>query len=228
MIKYFRLAAVIAAVLVSACSKSVGPNEDSQQAAQQAQAMLAQGGSADGKSLYGACVACHGDKGQGNAALGAPSLTNQQSWYIQRQLEYFKNGTRGTHPEDAFGDQMRALASSLDEAAMASLADYIDGFSNKPATATLQGNVKRGADYYSNLCGACHGPEAEGNELLSAPALAGVDDWYLLRQFKHFENGLRGADESEKYAYQMGLMGKVLPDADVARDVIVYIQSLAD
>ena len=93
---------------------------------------------------------------------------------------------------------------------------------------TLEGNIKRGADYYSNLCGSCHGPAAEGNEKLQSPALAGVDDWYLLKQFNHFRDGIRGADQTDRYGYQMGMMGKTLPNAEIANDVIAYIQSLAD
>ncbi len=214
-------------VTLTACSKDVGPSEDSQMAAEKAQALLQSGAAADGKELYAACVACHGERGQGNAAMGAPSLVNQQSWYLLRQLESFRYGSRGSHPQDNYGAQMRALVAGLDRTSIAALAGYIAKFSAKPAEPTISGDVKRGADYYSNLCGACHGPSAEGNELLSAPALAGVDDWYLLRQFDNFKKGLRGADESEKYAYQMGLMGKILPDDQVARDVVAYINSLA-
>lgn len=224
----FYLAAALFAALLSACGQSAGPSADSQQAAAEAQALLQAGGGGDGKGLYAACAACHGDGGLGNQALGAPSLVNQQRWYLQRQLESFRFGGRGSHPEDTFGMQMRGVVGALDEAGIAALAAYIDGFSDKPAAATLQGDAKRGADYYSNLCGACHGPEAEGNELLSVPALAGVDDWYLLRQFNNFKLGRRGADQSEKYAHQMGLMGQVLPDEAVAQDVVVYIQSLAE
>ena len=105
---------------------------------------------------------------------------------------------------------------------------YISAMGSQAAAATLSGDLKRGADYYSNLCGACHGPAAEGIELLQAPALAGVDDWYLERQFIHFRDGIRGADEADKYGYQMAMMADSLPDEAVLRDVLAYIQSLAD
>ena len=82
--------------------------------------------------------------------------------------------------------------------------------------------------YYSNLCGACHGPAAEGLDVLQAPALAGVDDWYLMRQYQHFRDGLRGADEADKYGYQMAIMARHLSDEAVLTDVLSYIQSLAD
>ena len=31
-------------------------------------------------------------------------------WYLVRQLQNFRDGIRGSHPEDAYGDQMRMMA----------------------------------------------------------------------------------------------------------------------
>jgi cytochrome c oxidase subunit 2 len=224
-----KLAILLMSLALVACSSDQAPSANSEQAASAAVTALQNSSSASGKELYSACVACHGVNGEGNKALSAPSLTNQQSWYLERQLLGFRSGLRGSHPDDAFGAQMQAIAKTLpNDAAVKSVVAYIADFKAKVAPASLEGNAKRGADYYSNLCGACHGPAAEGNEKLQAPALAGVDDWYLLQQFDHFSKGIRGSDESDRYGYQMYMMGKTLPDADVAKDVVVYIQSLAD
>ncbi|WP_051171379.1 c-type cytochrome [Spongiibacter marinus] len=224
-----RLAVVLCSLAVVACSSDQGPSADSEQAAAAAQQLLAEGTGADGKALYQACVACHGDEAQGNQSLGAPSLRNQQSWYLTRQLQAYRSGLRGSHPEDSYGQQMQAIAKTLpDSEAVDAVVTYISAMGNQAAAATLSGDLKRGADYYSNLCGACHGPAAEGIELLQAPALAGVDDWYLERQFIHFRDGIRGADEADKYGYQMAMMADSLPDEAVLRDVLAYIQSLAD
>tara|TARA_R110001599_G_scaffold5987_5_gene29665 strand:- start:283 stop:960 length:678 start_codon:yes stop_codon:yes gene_type:complete len=224
-----KLPLLLLSLALVACSNDPAPSANSEQAASAAVAALQNSSSASGKTLYAACAACHGASGEGNKALGAPSLTHQQSWYLERQLLGFRAGLRGSHPDDAFGAQMQAIAKTLpDDAAVKSVVAYIDGFKAKPAAATLEGNAKRGADYYSNLCGACHGPAAEGNEKLQAPALAGIEDWYLLQQFDHFGKGIRGNNEADRYGYQMYMMGKTLPDAEVAKDVVVYIQSLAD
>lgn len=223
------LLAGLLAVIVSACSGDPGPSADSEQAAAQAKQMLAAGGERDGEALYAACVACHGDKAEGNRSLGAPSLRNQQDWYLKRQLQHYRAGLRGSHPEDSYGMQMQAIAKTLpDDASVDAVVAYIASLGSKAAEATLEGNIKRGADYYSNLCGACHGPAAEGLEILQAPALAGVDDWYLKRQYLHFRDGLRGADEADKYGYQMAIMARHLTDEAVLTDVLSYIQSLAD
>ena len=224
-----KLPILLLSLALVACSNDQAPSANSEQAASAAVTALQNSSSASGKELYTACAACHGANGEGNKALSAPSLSNQQSWYIERQLLGFRSGARGSHPDDAFGAQMQAIAKTLpDDAAVKSVVAYIGGFNAKAAAPSLEGNVKRGADYYSNLCGACHGPAAEGNEKLQVPALAGVDDWYLLQQFDHFSKGIRGSDESDRYGYQMFMMGKILPDAEVAKDVVVYIQSLAD
>ena len=79
-----------------------------------------------GKMLYMTCLACHGDKGQGQLALKAPALANLPDWYVVAQLKKFKSGIRGAHPSDVEGALMRPMASILpDEAAMNDVAAYI-------------------------------------------------------------------------------------------------------
>ncbi|MFT5889048.1 MAG: cytochrome c553, partial [Zhongshania sp.] len=102
-----------------------------EQAAMAAQETLQQSSSADGSALYAACTACHGASGEGNKALAAPSLVNQQDWYLRRQLMSFRTGLRGSHPQDAYGMQMQMqmLAKSLpDEAAVDAVVAHIAGF----------------------------------------------------------------------------------------------------
>ena len=41
------------------------------------------------------------------------------------------------------------------------------------------------------LCAGCHGVNAEGNENLNAPALSIFSTWYLERQIRNFNQGLR-------------------------------------
>ena len=60
-----------------------------------------------GKAAYQTCSMCHGNDGEGNAALNAPALAGQEAWYLKRQLQKFKDGVRGTHPDDVYGMQMR-------------------------------------------------------------------------------------------------------------------------
>lgn len=89
-------------------------------------AATAAGDAEKGKALYGVCAACHGANGEGNKAINAPPLAGQHDWYIIRQLQYYKDGTRGTASGDTFGAQMRPMAMTLpDEQAMKDVAAYI-------------------------------------------------------------------------------------------------------
>lgn len=225
IIRYLALG--LSALLLFACDSKPTVSTDSQAAASSAQALLSQGDAKEGKALFGACQTCHGAKGEGSRALNSPSLVNQSPWYLKRQLLAFKSGARGQHPDDVYGQQMAAIAATIaDEAAVDALVAYIDKLPNAVPEATIKGDLKKGKDYYSMVCGSCHGPNAEGNVLLDSPALAGVDDWYLQRQFELFRKGARGADD--RYGRQMVMMAPALPtDADV-RNVLAYIQSLAD
>lgn len=80
-----------------------------------------------GKTLYeSGCIACHGADGSGNEPLGAPRISDQTDWYMHRQLQYFKDGLRGSNPADTFGLQMSVFAKTLpDEQAIADVVAYI-------------------------------------------------------------------------------------------------------
>lgn len=79
-----------------------------------------------GKSLYMVCATCHGQKGEGMQAMGGAKVFTQQDWYLARQLQYFKDGVRGTNPKDVFGMQMRPMAMTLpDEKAIKDVVAYM-------------------------------------------------------------------------------------------------------
>ena len=81
----------------------------------------------DGRKLYVTCAACHGSDGRGNRAMNAPRLAGMSDWYLATQLGNFKQGIRGTHPKDMYGQQMAAMAAILaDQQAINSLVAYID------------------------------------------------------------------------------------------------------
>ncbi|MDP1922731.1 MAG: c-type cytochrome [Myxococcales bacterium] len=85
---------------------------------------------AAGAGAYAVCLACHGDKGQGNQALNAPPLVGQYDWYLVNQLKKFKGGVRGANPLDVTGGQMRPMSMTLaDEQAMKNVVAHISTFS---------------------------------------------------------------------------------------------------
>ena len=62
-------------------------------------AVTVTGGDAEhGRTLYSTCSTCHGAEGQGRWGTNAPRLAGISDWYLERQLQYFKDGVRGSHP----------------------------------------------------------------------------------------------------------------------------------
>lgn len=87
---------------------------------------MAGGDVATGEGLYAVCAACHGPDARGNQELNAPALAGQADWYLYAQLQKFKNGMRGAHPEDITGQQMAAMSLTLeDTTAMKNVLAYI-------------------------------------------------------------------------------------------------------
>jgi cytochrome c553 len=78
-----------------------------------------------GKTEYEPCSACHGVSGEGNVELQAPALAYQDGDYLVRQLQNFRDGIRGNHPQDRRGARMAAAAGDLDDAAIANVVSYI-------------------------------------------------------------------------------------------------------
>ena len=80
-----------------------------------------------GADLYASCAACHGLKGEGNAALNAPRLAGQSDWYLVRQLANYAAGARGAAGGDTWGAQMRAATLTLNDAgAIGDVVGYIN------------------------------------------------------------------------------------------------------
>lgn len=72
-----------------------------------------QGDIEHGKALFMSCAVCHNADGMGNRQLNAPPLAGQSDWYLFNQLSDFLANQRGSHPQDANGQMMRAAVSVL-------------------------------------------------------------------------------------------------------------------
>jgi uncharacterized protein len=53
------------------------------------------------------------------------------------------------------------------------------------------------------LCATCHGDAAEGNQMLGAPAIAGLPGWYVQGQLVKFSTGLRGKHFDDQEGMRM-------------------------
>lgn len=71
------------------------------------------------------CASCHGGNGEGIEELGGPPIAGQPAWYLNRQMDAFSRGTRGSHPDDRFGGQMRVAPTPSDPHEYEALIRYI-------------------------------------------------------------------------------------------------------
>jgi cytochrome c oxidase subunit 2 len=180
-----------------------------------------------GQAMYAVCAACHGPNGEGNVALNAPRLAGQEDWYVRRQITYWKQGIRGTHPGDLYGAQMAPMAAVLaSDAIVSNVAAYIQTLPDVPAPVTVTGNIDNGRSLFEPTCGVCHSESGEGIWAVNAPKLAGMSDWYLVRQLQYFKTGVRGTHAGDEYGHQMTSMVQSLGDDQAINDVVAYINTL--
>jgi len=83
------------------------------------------------------------------------------------------------------------------------------------------GSAEAGRRHYA-VCTACHGDRGQGNSATNAPALAGLDPWYVQRQLELFRSGARGANPDDRFGAQMKPFADQL-DRQAIRDVAAYI-----
>lgn len=81
----------------------------------------------NGSRYYQAkCGACHGGQAQGNPSFKAPNLATLAPWYIQRQMDNFQQGIRGTHADDKLGRQMAMMAKTVSDKELSDIIFYIN------------------------------------------------------------------------------------------------------
>jgi len=191
------------------------------------EAMTLSGNVDAGRLLYNStCKTCHGESAEGNKKFLAPTLANNNDWYLYRQLMNYRNGIRGYDAHDTLAFQMAAMAKTLkDSIAARDIIAYIKILPGVNVETAIAGDIKNGKNIYQGICGSCHGPNASGNEKLNAPRLNGLNDWYLKEQILKFKKSIRGAHPDDKLGAQMIAMMAMLPDEQSINDVIAYMQS---
>ena len=189
------------------------------------------------RALYvAACASCHGADAQGNPRIDAPVLAGLSAAYLERQIDGFRRGWRGRHPEDREGGEMRPMVYGFADADLASLAEWLaslplpasaaaagsaEATAGEPAT---EGDPSRGRTLYA-ACAVCHGRSGEGNDALGAPRLAGQASWYTARQLRKFVDGVRGSHPDDTSGASMRASVADLERGDVA-DVVAWIETL--
>ena len=172
------------------------------------------------------CAPCHGPDGNSDREFGAPALAGQKDWYLIRQLQNFRDGTRGAHPEDLQGRQMTSVIRLLGtDDDIKAVVQHISAMRPFKVPLELGGDASRGKQLFET-CAACHGKQGEGNLILNAPRIAGQADWYVVRQLSKFKAGIRGAHVKDIQGMQMAAMAKTLADEQAMKDLAAYLNGL--
>ena len=144
------------------------------------------------------CIACHGVDGAGQEQAGNPRLAGLDAAYLEKQLDDFADGTRGSAVM-----QPTAIALSADERhalavyysklplppALARPANPIPPADSPGATLAVRGNWDRNIPG----CVQCHGPAGVGVGA-HFPPLAGQPAAYLAAQLRAWQQGTRHND----------------------------------
>jgi cytochrome c553 len=65
--------------------------------------------------------------------------------------------------------------------------------------------IARGEELF-DTCAPCHGPTGSGSQVLGAPAIAGLPQWYIANQLNAFKNNWRGAHPFDTVGLRMKSM----------------------
>jgi len=141
-----------------------------------------------GSSLYETCAACHQPDGAGVADGGIPIIAGQHYEVVIMQLVDFRRTERVDLRMNTFAARHH-LESPQD---FADVAAYI---SRMPVQRTKDVGTGQftvlGAQAYSRACASCHGADADGNDRMRNPRLAGQHYGYLVKQIDMMIQGTR-------------------------------------
>ena len=90
---------------------------------------------------------------------------------------------------------------------------------------TPTAKANRGKELF-RLCVKCHGSAGEGQQQLSAPAIAGMPEWYLTDQLKKFKSGIRGNHAKDFPGLKMRPIAKMLRYKGDIEAVAKYVSGL--
>ncbi len=141
------------------------------------------------------CAGCHGDRGAGSEAVGAPRLAGMNRDYLAHALSMFKDGTRTSVV-------MQPVAQSLSDDEMQALATYFSAQHPPlaPALHTPSAEMisagkrlaESGSEHGVPPCFSCHGPSGQGNGA-RFPAIAGQPMAFSIARIHEFQARARAA-----------------------------------
>jgi len=162
----------------------------------------AAGNAQAGRASAVGCAGCHGDQGVSGSPT-TPSLAGQDADYLVAALRAYKNGGR----ED---ETMKALAASVDDAALKDLAAYYAA--QDPRAPNVRPPLS--TQEWTQRCDRCHGLNGNSTDA-HFPALAGQRIEYLQSALRDYQTGVRNNPE-------MAAMSSGLGDEDIKNLATYY------
>lgn len=149
------------------------------------------------------CAVCHGERGDGTNEQ-FPQLAGQNTQYLRKQLEDFRQGRRQAEP-------MSTLTKSLTDGQIDALAAYFNRQvpQRHPAEDAMLASVGRYIYERGNIyakvpaCQSCHSATGVGNARL--PRLAGQHPLYVESQLRRFRAKTRSNDSGAMALVTEGL-----------------------
>lgn len=78
-----------------------------------------------------------------------------------------------------------------------------------------------------DTCVPCHGADGGGNQVLAAPSIAGLPQWYIERQLRKYQAGYRGAFPLDTAGIRMKSMSLSLDLPGDLESVAEYVATMA-
>ena len=107
---------------------------------------------------------------------------------------------------------------------------FLAGFlAIQPATAQMypmDSDVGVDGEELFKVCSFCHGTQGQGGPALDAPALAGMEAWYVERQLRNFRNRVRGTHYDDVPGVQMSIVSGMVRNPATIKNVAAYIESM--
>lgn len=80
--------------------------------------------------------------------------------------------------------------------------------------------------YIYGHCAECHGNDAMGNRKVSAPKIAGLEEWYIINQLTKFRTGIRGSDSRDETGKTMAPLSRMLRDEQAIAHLAAHLSRL--
>ena len=152
-------------------------------------------------------------------------------YYAKHQINGFREGRRGHHPEDTQSSLMGMIAKQLTDAQAEAVIAHITKLPRTiPAGIdkdSQNADVANGQMLFQERCMECHRYNASGEMAFGSPPLIGRQGWYLADQLKKFKTGKRGTHKSDVNGAKMvQITNFFIEDDQMLRDVVAYIMTL--